>query len=250
VLYAIDKSDGFKDPQVFDRWQESILGDYITAEQVYEYGRTSKGLDVVYFKDEKGKKTKEPAICYVANPKNMKFKISDIEKGIDIMERPAPGFLRAMVANDVRVLFQSQASSNKKIVVSKYDDGIIYHNYSKSDSRDFATGFVRAATQEMFGVRGDALGGEFDKYAVGVIKVSLALDCCNYIFTKTGDKNIGYLLEDFKLILDAYKKAYWTDRGKSEAELVLLIKKLKDNNLMTPFGAETWEEIDTVKKYE
>ncbi len=241
LLYSRNKSDGFKSPGVYDLWQKTILGDYITDEQIYEFGRTGKGLDVVYFKDKKGKKTKEPAIAYVATPDVKKFKVSDVEKGVDFWEKLAPGFLRAMVANDVRVLFQGQASSNRKIKGFKYEYGIIYYNYSNNDSSNFSYFLRKGFALEMFGVRGNALGN-FNKNEVAVIKSWLANDCGNFIYKKTGSKDVAKQITEFKADLDRYM----TSDGLTLDYMLPIIKRIKDENLMTPFGAETWEEIDSV----
>jgi len=239
-LYARNKSDGFKDPQAFDQWQKTILGDYVTDEQIYEFGRTGKGLDVVYFRDKNGKKTKEPAIFYVATPDVKKFKISDIEKAIDFWEKPAPGFLRAAVANGVRFLFQGQASSNKDIVVFKFKWGIVYYNYCENDLSHFILGLKKGLAVEMFGEKADALG-IYSKDEVGVIKSWLARDCCIYIGKKTGHKNIADRAGAFQKALDRYMSG-----GNLTYEYMdPIIKTIKKEGLITPFGAETWEEIDS-----
>lgn len=241
VLYSIEKSDGFKSPGTYDLWQKTILGDYITPEQVYEFGETGKGLDVVYFKDKKGKKTKEPAIAYVATPDVKKFKVSDVEKGIDFWEKVAPGFLRAMVANDVRVLFQGQASSNKNVGGFKYEYGIIYFNSSDTDSMLFSFYLRKGLAIEQYGVKGDALG-EFSKDEVAVIKSWLALDCVKYIAKKTKNEDVIKKSRSFQVEVDDYISS----GNFTYEDITPLIEKIKNEGLMTPFGAETWEEIDSV----
>ncbi len=242
-LYARNKSDGFKDPRVFDQWKKTILGDYITDEQIYEFGRTGKGLDVIYFRDKNGKKTKEPAIFYVTTPDVKKFKISDIEKAIAFWEKVAPGFLRAIVANDTRFLFQGQASSNKKIKVFKYEWGIIYFNFSDNDSEKFDFGLRRGLPLESFGLRAEALG-IFSKNEVGVIKSWLTRDCCVYIAKKTGNKNVLDRVKSYQSDLDDYMAS-----GNFIYEYMSpIIERIKKEGLVTPFGAETWEEIDSIKK--
>ncbi|MDD4106885.1 MAG: hypothetical protein PHX84_03030 [Candidatus Shapirobacteria bacterium] len=240
-LYSRNKSDGFKMPGYFDLWQKTILGDYVTDEQIYEFGRTGKGLDVIYFKDKNGKKTKEPAIAYVATPDVKKFKISDIEKGIAFWEKVAPGFLRTMVNNDVRVFFQGQASSNEKIKIFNYEYGIIYDNYSSTDANLFSFLLRRGFALEPFGVRGDALG-IFNKNEVAVIKSWLARDCSNYIFEKTKNKDVKNQINEY----DADLIRYMSDGGFTYEYMSPIIERIKKEGLMIPFGAETWEEIDSV----
>jgi len=242
-LYSRNKSDGFKYPGTYDLWQKTILGDYVTDEQIYEFGRTNKGLDVVYFKDEKGKKTKEPAIVYVVTPDVRKFRISDIEKGIAFWEKVAPGFLRAMVANDVRVLFQGQASSNNKIKAFHFEYGIIYYNYSSSDTALFSFFLRKGLVAEMFGMKADALG-IYSKDEIGVIKSWLARDCAYNILIKTGNKDVKNQLREFQGDLDRYMSS-----GNFTYEyMAQIIETIKKEGLMTPFGAKTWEEIDSINK--
>lgn len=244
LLYAIDKAKVLNHPK-FDLKEKTLFRDYITKEQVYEFGRTGEGLDVVYFKDEEGKSTKEPAICYVASPEVKKFKISDIEKAIDYWEKPAPGFLRAMVSNDVRVFFHGKASKNDNTQIFTYMAGIIYYNYQKKDVNDFLVGLKkRGLPLEMFGVKGEALKGEFGVGEVAVIKSLLARDCANYIAKKTGRKEFSDRVKSYQADLDRYL----SETGLTLENISKLVDRIKKEELMTPFGAETWEEIDSVNK--
>lgn len=248
VLYSIDTADGFNDA-VFDKWESTtILGDFVTKEQVFEFGKTGEGLDVVYFLNEKGEKTKEPAILYVATPEVKKQKIDVVEKGIAHWEKYDQDFREVLVNNDLRIILHSQASSNKKISVFKYETGIFYYNTSDSKPSSFSDSIAYAIATEMFGSKGDALGGEFNKYAVGVIKQRLDLDCARYLAEKTKDKKLAGYVQGCQDLVDLYTQEYWIDKGQQMWYLEHLIKIIKENNLMTPYGADTWEEIDSIKK--
>lgn len=248
ILYSIDTADGFNDA-VFDKWESTtILRDFVTKEQVFKFGKTGEGLDVVYFLNEKGEKTKEPAILYVATPEVKKQKIDVVEKGIAYWEKYDQDFREVLVDNEVRIILHSQASSNKKISVFKYETGIFYYNTSDSNPNYFSDSIAFGITMEMFGTKGDALGGKFNKYAVGVIKERLALDCGRYLAEKTKDKNMNGYVQARQETVDLYTQKYWIDKRQQMWYLEHLIKIIKENNLITPFGAETWEEIDSIKE--
>ena len=239
VLYSVDESTEIQE-KAFEHPERTILKNYLTREMVIEFGKTGKGLDVIYFKDEKGKKTNIPAICYVAGSEIKKTKIEVIDDVITKSWKDAPNFLEALVANDVRVLFQNQAS-DKKLEVFKYETGIIYFNSSKNNDKSFLTQGLAA---EMFGVRGDALSGPFRQLEVGIIKSRLAKECCLYLANKTGKDMYTTLVKRFQSDEDRYTKIF----GFSTSYINGLVKKIETEGLMTPFGAETWEEIDSVKK--
>lgn len=239
VLHAIDESYKIRE-KAFDYPERTVLKNYLSREMVVEFGKTGKGLDVIYFKDEKGKNTNIPAICYVVGSEIKKTKIGVIDEVITKSWKDAPNFLDALVANDVRVLFQNQAA-DKNIEVFKFEKGIIYFNSGSNIDKKF---LMKGLAVEMFGVRGDELSSPFRQGEVAVIKSILMHDCCNYLANKT-DKKIFYdMVIRFQMDRDMYMKMW----GFTNSYIDGLVKKIKTEGLMTPFGAETWEEIDSVKK--
>lgn len=248
LLYGIDENDGFVDTRIFTQPEKTILSNYISREEVVLFGKTGKidknwNWDVIYFKDEKGKRTKEPAVAYVYNPEIKHFKISDIEKAIDWWEdKGVFGFLNAIVANDARIIFQSQAGDNNKVATMKYGEGIIYCNFSSSDLVKFQTMLIKGLAVEMFGVKGDALKNVFGPHEVTAIKSYLAVDCCKHMYKLTGFTKFNDLAKSFQISADGYMSRY----GLRLEDINKLIKRIKSEMLMTPYGAKTWIEIDSV----
>lgn len=242
LVYATDNVYGFNDPD-YDLKEKGVLKNYLTREQIFKFGKTGEGLDVIYFKDEKGKKTNEPAICYVVNPELKKYKkIDGLQKTIDKWEKVAPGFLRAMVANDVRVFFHSQSSSDNGVSNFKYSYGVLYYNFSRNDD-NYSSFMFKGMAVDQFGVRGDALGGKIEKEKVAAIKQWLARDCYQYI-GKVKNKDFTRRSEGLQLLLEHYMTKYKLDYDYISS----IVDIIKEENLMTPFGADTWQEIDSIKK--
>lgn len=240
VLYSVDESTEIQE-KAFDHPERTILKKYLSRETVIEFGKTGKGLDVIYFKDEKGKKTNIPAICYVAGSEIKKTKIEVIDEVITKSWKDAPNFLEALVANDVRVLFQNQAAEDNDLEVFKYETGIIYFNSGSNIDKKF---LMRGLAVEMFGVKGEALGGPFRQGEVGVIKSILMKECCRYLADKTGKDIFFDMIKKYQIGEDRYMKMF----GFSTFYIDGLVEKIKAEGLMTPFGAESWEEVDSVKK--
>ena len=238
-LYAFYESDGFSDHNYVYK-EKSVLRNYITKEQIIEFGRTGEGLNVVYFKDEDGNETPEPALLFVANPDVKVAKFSYLQEALDWWEERAPGFLRALVANDVRVIFQSQAGGSWSIQHAKYGDGIVYMNYSYSPGglRIF---WPDALAVEQFGIRAIALG--MGNNESGLIKSRFAELCDKYIaLVKNADTCVYSMGEKQNYITGYYYELYSV--GWPNNEIEAFVDYLKDNNLVTPFGADSWQDID------
>jgi hypothetical protein len=224
------------------------LSNYVTKDQVIEFGRTGKvdkkwNWKVIYHKDEKGKITKEPGLMYAFNPGNKVFDAKNVQTPIDSWEKIAPGFFRALNANDTWVIFQSDASdSSNKIQCCKYGSSIIYVNFSSRDSSDFENFLYKMGLpKEQFGVRGDALFGDLKRAQVGLVKSRLALDCCKHISGKKNSKFIRGRIKSFQMEADSYLAQ---TPGISYEEIQSFKDEMEFNNLMIPFGAACWEEIN------
>jgi hypothetical protein len=111
LLYAINESNGFHDTRVFNYPERTVLRNYLKEDEIIEFGRTGKGLDVIYFKDENGKKTDIPALLYLG-VSDYNVGLKQVQKAIDNWEKDAPNFLRALYDNDVCVFFQNKAGGN------------------------------------------------------------------------------------------------------------------------------------------
>ena len=258
IMYSIKMCDGFKDPDVFDKWQESILSNFISLDEIIEFYQTGEVKDTwnwrpIYFKNEKGESTSELAIIYVYNSENEYFKVDDIEWVISWWDSiGSKDFLKTIVSNSVRVLLQSQASSNENVQVFKYGYSIIYWNYSGDSLSSFKTGLMMGLGVEQFGVRGEALKGEQKSDLVAVFKARFVLECCQHLFSDIDNKNISAfdkkklesLIRKYQNEIERYTKNYWTDKGKLIESLETEYTKVKYSSLIHPFGADSWEEID------
>jgi hypothetical protein len=243
TVYAIQKSGGFVDTRIYVNQENTVLSKWVTVKQVYEFGRTGEGLEAIYLKDEKGKKTDNLAFFYIADPE-YKFDIEYVQMAIDWWEEDAPGFLQAMVDNEVCVLLQAKASERGN-GNAKYGVGIIYYDYGLDDAVGFETGLIGHFPVEMFGVKGDALKGRFGPGAVAVIKQEFARISCEYLAKKKNrnkKKNYIGIAEDYKLGVDAYLPIC----GYTLEEINVLIDEIKDEGYMAPWAASNWAEIYSV----
>lgn len=244
VLYAVDESPGFFDSVMLPNQEKTILKNYLDRNKVIEFGKTGKGMDVIYFKDEKGKKTNIPALGYVG-ASDWNVGIKQVQGAIDKWEKVALGFLKVMYANDVCLFFQSNASDEKAAGGFKYGKGIILFNCNSTNkkergSSDFTKTIQLGLGVELFGNRLDELGEKYIGPTGAVIKQLLAVACGDYIESK----NRNYKRFSYHVAADMYMQLSQSDPAKIDK----LITELKDNKWITPYGAETWEEIDSVNK--
>lgn len=247
VLYAVDESLGLYNSGAFPYQEKTILKNYLDRNKIIEFGKTGKGLEVIYFKDEKGKKTNIPALCYVG-ASDWNVGIKQVQTAIDQWEKDAPGFLQSMYDNNVCVFFQNKASDNPGANAA-YTTGIIFFSCGLIDkktsgSSDFVKTIRIHFGVEMFGVRLDELGEKYWSATGAVIKQALAVDCNEYLFDKTGIKFYADRARSYNMGYDNYMGLSQSDPAKIDE----LIAELKANNWITPYGAETWEEIDSINK--
>ena len=243
VLYAVDESPGLYNGRVWPDQEKTILKNYLDRNKVINFGKTGKGLEVVYFKDNKGKKTNRPALLYVpASDWNVGLK--QVQTAIDDWEKVAPGFLEAMYTNDVCVFFQNKASDQAGDNAG-YTKGIIFYNCGLIDKKNRSVDGILKTIRihlgvEMFGARLDELGEPYLGGTGAVIKQALAVDCNEYLATKTGDKFFYDRVKGYGMGYGNYLGLSGSDPDKIDE----LITELKANNWITPYGAETWAEID------
>jgi hypothetical protein len=247
LMYAKNKSRGFYDFSFTDV-EKTKLSNYLTDEMIFKFGKTGKGLDIIYFKDENGKKTKEPALCYLgASDYNVSLK--QVQKAIDNWEKDAPGFLCSMYANDVCIIYQNKANSQPG-AMAKYEDGIIFFNCGKIDKKaagsvDFTRGIQFVLGVELFGNRMQILGGEYFGEGGGVAGAAKELwgvKCCKYIYIITGNDFYLKRSQSYQTIADNYVRSSGTSRARIED----IMKIAEEKGLVAPYGATSWAEINSV----
>lgn len=244
VCYSIDHSEGFSSKSYINK-EKTILKNYITKEEVFEFGRTGKipenaNFQVIYFKDENGKQTNEIALFYVANPENKVFKSSVVQKTIDWWEERCPGYLETLVTNGCRVIFHSQAGKNSTVQKNTYGDGIYYMNFSERDTGLFENMLIYHSLEESFGICCDALG--MTNNEEGLVKAELALLCFQYALANNNkDKKIINLIKENQEEVVLYNEIF--GEGRSAEEINCLIEDAK-KVVAAPFYAKSWWEID------
>jgi hypothetical protein len=244
-LFIVGNASAFDDEK-FIYPQKTNLRNYITEESIIEFyktGKTGENWDVIYFKDEKGNKTEVPAIAYVYDLENGGFKISKVEEVIDLWEtnRGAVNFLEACVGNGVRFIFHNQASGDNTVQKQKYHDGILYENGSGSDLINFQTTLFNGSSVDMFGSRGESLWGlSVNKKEIAVIKQVLAYENALYLYKKTGNEKMSSSADKDLWGIGFYLSV----TGLDKLYIYGLVTEIKANNLMMPWAAETWQEID------
>jgi len=250
LLYARDDyygAHGFLDDR-FDLMDRTVLANYLSEEEIYNFGRTGEGLEVVYFKDENGNNTNIPAICYVGGDETEHISLDQLQGCIDFwINNGATNFLEAMVDNDVRIIFQNQASSKEGggHCVFKYGSNIILCNSAQVDGA-FITMLTKAIAVEQFGVRGDSFGYDLGINEVSVLKSRLARDCSLYMVKKFGvdDELLNAIIDAFETENEKYMGIYLPEMSSEEFEE--LVQDVKDKGIFEPFVPATWEEIDAV----
>lgn len=247
LIYAIKAGyRGFRGSG-FDWPEKTVLGNYLTEAQVLEFGKTGKGLDVIYFKDKDGNDTDVPALLYVG-ASDYNVGMDKIKKAIALWNNDELDILNALYNNDICVFFQNKA--NKEVGgVFKFGFGIIYFNSGKKEKEASAhnvsaTLIAEALCVESFANRLRMLEGEELELVADspCLKLELAIDCAEYLSKKAGKKFYKDALKFFKSTLVHYESYYgW------EGDREKLLKIIKENNLVSPFGAETWQEIDSLE---
>lgn len=242
LIYRIKKSTGFSVDGVI-HLEKTVIGNYVTVDEVFEVYKTSKfkkgsNLRGIFYKDEKGNPTNEIGLFSVVNPKTKTMSVDAISGVIDEWEDISPGFLRTFNANNGWGVFQSDAGGDQG---PKYDDVMIYLNYSSKGTDAFRS----ALPVEQFGIRCEALGGEFfaDKMDA-LLKPRFVLLCCNNLLSTVDKEYIGYieyLYKRFQVERDTYTG--WFLGGRSLDYVNNLVTEAKSKNIFTSFGG-TWPEID------
>lgn len=246
VCYATEQSKGFSDKK-FVYQEKTILKNYVTMEQWFEFGRTGEvpegaNFQVIYFKDENGKPTKEPAIFYVANPENKVFDINVVQNSIDWWEERCTGYLETLVSNGFRVILHSQAGKNEKVQKKKYGEGIYYVNYSGKSASSFEADLNTSSLEESFGMRCKALGLTNNEQAL--IKPVLALLCFQYaLVDNSKDEGLIAFIDGNQDQIVLYNDMY--GEGRSPEQIKALIEKAK-KVIVPPFRAKSWKHISDV----
>ncbi len=249
-VYAIEVSSKLSDAiadKILTHPENTLLATYTSVDEAFEAyknGKFKKGSNVreIYRKDKDGKETDEIGLFSVVNPKIKSLSADDISNMIDDLEDISPGFLESMNDNNVWVIFQSQAGDSAKAQKIKYNDVMIYYNNSYRNSDNLKN----ALLVEQFGVRCEALGGEFSfENMSGLLKSRFAFLCCKSLLATVDKKNydyVEYLCERFQTEIDYYTTESLGNRSLDQVNS--LVANAKSKNLVTPFGAKTWAEID------
>ena len=245
VIYGIKDAIQIDD-QSYVHSEKAIVGNYATVAEVFEFYKDGKfrknsNLRAVYYNDENGNPTKEAGLISVVNPKIKTMSVDAIGDVISELERIFPWFLRGLNSNNVFMIFQSDAGGSQGV---KYNDVEIYFNYS-----DKGTDTLRGALPvEQFGVRCKALGGEFSNRMMdALLKPRFAALCCKNILPIVDRQYydfVNYLCTRYQQETVNYTEGYLLDRTLNYVDNLMAEAKLK--NLFTPYGAETWAEIDAV----
>jgi hypothetical protein len=138
---------------------------------------------------------------------------------------------------------QGGIDKNKDLKTKTYSDGIICLNFSENDSESFKLFLRNGLPVEPFGVAACSyglVGGVNNEDEGGLVKSQLAVLCCNYLITKKTNSVASKLVKGFRQEADTYLKSYGF--GMTVGERDSLVEKCK--KLMTPFGADSWAEID------
>jgi hypothetical protein len=250
ACYAIDEKGLNLSKNTGDS-EKTVLKNYMTKDQVFEFGRTGEipkdaNFQIIYFKDENGNQTNEPALFYVANPevKGSDIDVNFVQEVLDWWEDVSPGFLRSLIAK-IRVLHQGQVGEiEKNLQFGKYYDTVVFLNFSDKSSSSSNEKFLkRIFAVEPFGAYIKALGMG-DNSEDGLAKPILALLCCKYIYIGNKNDQISSFIKFFQNEANTYLEA--GGFGMTVDEQMALAEDCE--KLMVSFGAKSWEEINKALK--
>ncbi len=237
IIYAIRHVNdlSFIEKNVFIYPEKKILGNFITENKVIEYGKTGKGLDVIYFEDQDVKQTDIAAITYIAE-EEYKYDIKYIQQSVDMWTEIVPNFLEWMVKMDVRCLFQAVSSENGSGLF-KYDPEVIYHDKGKAvNNAAFVAGWRRAFGVEPFGARLESLG-IYSGIEIAVLKQALATACCDNLALKIKNEWIVSFAKSYRSTLEEYMEKYKKNIS-PERMNELIYEIITHPEYAIPYGAE------------
>ena len=212
------------------------VDDYITREQIVEYGRTGdfskvKDFSIISHKDG------TPAIALINCKDNV---VSSFKTAIKEMEVYDPNYLKVLTSNGMRAFMVNRFAENMGNVFTFNKSGLIVWNLDIN--KDFSVNNLKRPLEtESFGIKMYQLGGDYAKY-VGFMKEQLSSDCWWYIFKRTGDAVAESGSRSSYIITKTLYNPYYAPITFKDEKIQDLLKSVRDNNLATPFGG-TWAEI-------
>lgn len=249
LLYSRRIDPGFVD-SMYDWPERTILGNYISDEDIFESGRTGKPvgkLQLVYFKDENNNITNEPALACVFDS-DYNIGLETFQEAVYRLEEDCPGFLRSLRKNNVVAFLQTNAH-NGKDGGARFGKGVIYVGYSKLDKKDdtkeeIIKQLMTYLPVEGFGCRAFVLVGDDCQYAAasGEIKEYLDTKWNKYMYKKTKDKYYKTKAKE----AEGWYKNYVKQSIYTKEELADILKKVESESLVYPYGVDSWDEINKV----
>lgn len=247
TIYAIKNGkNGFKGSG-FDWPEKTVLSNYVTIDNIVEYGRTGKciladGVKLEGIRDNNGK-----LIFFYIGESDFNVGVDTIEKAILSWDPNRQDFLEYIEANDVCVFFQNKANKSTG-TVAKFGFGILYFNYGKADKKaggkkeTYSNSVQKILGAESIANRLRMIEGNDLEYVSDspILKLELAIDFTEFLVKENGGKFYKNMLKQYKSILEDYKERY-----PAVGDIKALVTEIKDKNLVTPFGT-SWEEIDKV----
>ena len=250
VMYAIDISDGVFDSNYVNDTEKTVLKNYVSKDEIKEFGKTGKGLDVIWDKDENGKKI--PVLLYVGGS-DWNVGIKQVKKAIDLYDTKKGtngAFLKALQENEVCVFFQTE--NEAKGTTGRYEDGIIFFLCGKKNkeiagSSDFIKMIRATLGVEMFGNKMTLLGGDFgDTDMAAVLKSVWMWKCCKYLYQKTHDKFYSDRVERYQMDINDYNYNLLNYTDFTVDDVLKLVDMAEKEGLVAPFVDASWEKINEV----
>lgn len=244
VLYAIDMQSGF-DYEKIDR-EQTILSNYLSRRSVIYFGCTGTGINVINFRDAAGNDTGIPAICYV-NTQQTDKGMTALEAAIIQLERFSPNFLDALTENGVCVVLQN-FSKKETGFIARAADGVIYLPKEIDNNFVLAYPLARGMYENQYSLL-FCNTPAFNPSVKQIMKLYLAGTCYRYLLY-TNPPDIGELHIN---ILETSIEYLFPDALSGGRIIVDLLdsqlSSMKEHLEVIPFGASSWDEIDTVVNY-
>ena len=215
------------------------VDDYITREQIIEYGKTGtysniENFAIIMHKDG------TPAIAMINCKDNV---VSSFKTAIKEMEVYDPNYLKVLTSNGMRAFMVNRFNPNGSSTYTFNKSGLVVWNAEdKVLAKDNVAYALKMSIEtESFGIKMYQLGGDYSKY-VGFMKELLSSDCWWNLYMKNSQYYCEEASKSSYIQSIFYYNDFYAPTDMKSTFIQSLLTKIREQNLATPFGG-TWDEI-------
>ncbi len=221
------------DGSVNDHVAFSKIKNFVTRQQIINYGKTGEGLSVVKYDNG------TPAVALI----NCNDNITNIFNSmISQMKSYDSNYLKKLTSNGMVAFMVNRYEPNWGNTFTFNRNGLTVWNLASEEVNTVTPGKLKRTVEtEAFGIKMYSLGGDYANY-IGFMKELLSSDCWWNLWKKTGDQYCYDMSQSSYMISKiTYGPAYAPVTLQDE-KIQNLLKNIRDKNLATSFGG-SWSEI-------